>query len=177
MTALAIYISLDVPQPLAASVAAMRRLVDPDFAHLPVEIALAGSSGIGVIASDNMSAIIAAVERISRSFFPVTTRFIRCAWLSDLRVYALEVEPVTPLLALHEAVRASGLSFAVGVPPTFHPHCAIRWTPDWLTRTQEAAWSKLRAPQQEFVLNDLAIYALAPGSGNAQVIQRVSLGQ
>ena len=109
MTAHPTYISLDVPEPMAACVADMRGRFDPEFAHLPVEIAVTGSSGVGVLARHTkIDEAIAAIQRVAQTFFPITTNFARAAWLEDLCVYGLEVEAVSPLVGLHTALRHSG---------------------------------------------------------------------
>lgn len=177
METAAIYISLDVPEPMAAVITSMRRILEPGYAHLPVEIALAGSSGIGTPSGDvEIKSLVTIVERIARSFFPVTTRFVRSAWLGELGVHALEVDPVDPLLALHDAVRTSGITFHNDVPAAFHPHCTLRWKAEWMTPEQDRAWSRLVAPAQDFVLRDLAIYGLRPGDANAHLHHRTALG-
>jgi hypothetical protein len=120
--------------------------------------------------------VVNVIERIARSHFPVTTRFVRAAWLSSLRVYALEVEAVAPLLSLHEALSNSGLAFRADVPATFLPHCTLRWTPQWMDRVQDKAWNALLAPAGDFVLRDLVAYELQPDSENARAIHRAALG-
>ena len=171
------YISLDVPEPMAARVVALRRVLDPDFVHLPIEIALAGSSGIGVLSQhENIQHVRKAVDTVARAHFPITTRFLRAAWLNELRVYALEVEAVSPLVGLHDSLRRSGLSFEDAVPPAFQPHCTLRWTPQWMTPEQQKTWEAILAPQGDFILRDLVLYRLRPNSGNAEPIHRASLG-
>jgi hypothetical protein len=171
------YISLDVPEPMAALIASWRAAFDPDFAHLPVEIALAGSSGLGVLSRQNDARdVVKVIERLATASFPIVTRFTASTWLDDLKVYALEVESVVPLLHLHEALARSGLAFEPGVPPVFHPHCALRWTQQWMNETQMRQWSRVSPPRDEFTLRDLVLYQLSPGAGNAVPLLRTTLG-
>jgi hypothetical protein len=171
------YISLDVPESVATFVVNARRALDPDFADLPAEIALAGSSGLGVLTADvQHDAAIAALDRLGRSFFPITTRFVRSGWFGNLQVYAVEVEPVAPLLALHTALSSAGLRFDADVPREYQPHCTLRWTQEWMTPRQQRSWNHLVIPHTDFVLKALTLYQLRPESGNAQTLHRVTLG-
>lgn len=171
------YLSLDVPEPMAERVRAMRRRFDPDFADLPVEIALTGSSGVGVIdPKERLERVMAVAAAIAASAEPITTHFSRAAWAGDLNVHALLVDAVPPLTALHDRLAACGIRFAQDCPDAFMPHCALRWSMRWMDRGQRSDWEALIAPHEPFVLRSLVMHRLRPGAHAVEAIARWALG-
>jgi len=167
-----------VPEATARIVREMRRDFDPDHAHLPVEIAIAGSSGLGCIDGEqSQEDVLSRLDRLAASAFSVTCRFNEAQWSPQLRAYVLTIDrdASARLSALQEMLIRSGIRFRP-IAADFQPHCTIRWTPRWMTMDQARRWELLRIPGREFELDTMSIYRLVPGALAPELVHRVQIG-
>jgi 2'-5' RNA ligase len=113
---------------------AIQERYDPRMAaELPPHITITGSSGMGPIApATTDEELRAALEPLSLETEPIPvvlqppTRFMQST------VVVMQIDPNGPIRALHERIKASGLSYE---QPrfTFTPHCTLSFYPQ-LTR-------------------------------------------
>lgn len=172
------YLSLDMPEPVGRVIREMRRDFDPCFADLPVEIAIAGSSGLGVIASgQSVDHVLQELGRLAATMPAAPCRFDAVTRLDELHAHVLAVDgPSCERLGrLQTALRESSIRFdAASIP--FRPHCAIRWSPGPMAFEQEGRWKKLRVPASEFLLSRLSIYVLKAGTSMPECLRSFELG-
>src|SRR6185437_3232362 len=120
----------------ADHVRAIQERYDPRMAaELPPHITITGSSGMGPIAPGTTDEELrAALEPVALETEPIPvvlqppTRFMQST------VVVMQIDPNGPIRALHERIKASGLSYE---QPrfTFTPHCTLSFYPQ-LTREQ-----------------------------------------
>lgn len=126
-----IIILAELPSPLREQVHAVQERYDPRMARgLPPHVTIAGSSGMGPIASSTTAAELrAALEPITSATPPLSLKFGAPTRFMQTNVVSLPLDPHGPLRALHEAIRKSGLRFE---PPrfAFTPHCTLSFYPE-----------------------------------------------
>jgi 2'-5' RNA ligase len=165
------YVVLDVPSPIAEQVRALRQRYDAELARLPVEITIAGSSGIGPLAADQRrDGVFAVLERIAREHLPLTMSFAEIARFPDTSVYWLKPKERKSFDAMHAAVGASGLRFLDSAHP-YTPHCSV----SAFAALDEARQQRLRNeafPRDEFRLSRLSLYQRGQYGGVVQLDAR-----
>jgi 2'-5' RNA ligase len=121
------YVVLDVPEPFAGRVLALRRQARDDFrAALPVEITLIGSGGAGPITRDQGSrSVTEAVRAVIGATTAIETSFGAPHRFPGSDVFAFPLVPAEPIVDLHVRLRAAGLVCRPSAWP-FVPHCTIR---------------------------------------------------
>lgn len=153
------FVVAELPGPIAAWVREMRGQFEPGIAHLPAEITLAGSSGVGPIAPGQSIASVqemltaALVGRI-----PFEGRFISIGNFPDTEIFFAAPEP-EPFHSIHDAIVASGIAFG---PSRFNysAHCSIKgFTP--LRPGQREAIESIAVPSGTFVISTVSVYEMA----------------
>ena len=92
---------------------AIQAQYDPKLAAwLPPHVTIVGSSGMGPIRPDTPVATLrAALAPIAAATPPLALRFERPMRFMQTNIVVLPLDPHGPLRALHEAIKASGLSY------------------------------------------------------------------
>jgi 2'-5' RNA ligase len=166
------YAVLDVPEPFAAAVMAVRLRHRDEFrASLPVEITVAGSNGIGEFEAGQeaedvfgiLNAIAVETVAIEASFGPV-----EC--FPGTEIFFLSLEDEQPLHELHQRIASSPIRFKP-CPFPYRPHCTLTdRTP--ITDEEIADLHAVEIPGS-FALNTLSVYAMPPP---CPLLHRVRLG-
>ena len=162
------YIVLDLPAPVSAQVHAMRERYDRRIASLPVEITIAGSSGIGVLSRDQQpERVFDIVESVGRKFLPFRAAFVAVSRFPEVPVFWLKPGNRVPFDVLQSALIAAGLRFE---PHRFayNPHCTISASVA-LNPAQERQLLNEAFPTDEFLLSRLSLYQ--PAEGRAELIR------
>ena len=121
------YIVLPVPSPIAEHVMAIRTESQDTFRMaLPVEVTVAGSSGMGIIQENqDPEEVFRLVDKVCATTPPIRVRFgpVRRFPGSDIFV----VQPINsqPFYQLHQRIATSGIKFGVS-PFAYTPHCTLR---------------------------------------------------
>jgi 2'-5' RNA ligase len=115
----------ELPEPQNSIIRELRRRYDPQLAEgLIPEITIAGSSGLGSIASgQDGEAILAEVARIAASMPPFFIDFSPVIRFPGSRVYVLPVHPVIPFAKLQRLLQIN-----IRFDPSqysFLPHCSL----------------------------------------------------
>ncbi len=154
------FIVLDVPSPMAETVLALRREFGSWRAALPVEITLAGSSGLGVLRyhESELVKVIETLDEIARGFAPIVTRFRSVALFPGTKVFYFVPDEAAPFFALQAALSKSGLRFERS-PFAFTPHCTLADL-ETVTLKLPASFQALALPDTEIVLDTLSVYNL-----------------
>src|SRR5258708_32489125 len=120
------YIVAEIPEPVDSQVQALRDSLNTPTAKLPVEITLAGSSGVGPIpAGADLSLIKRHLERILSVISPFRARFSAIRTFPNTSIFFLEPYDRSPFDRLHQKLRASGIPFSE-IPWPYNPHCTLR---------------------------------------------------
>ena len=169
MTGHPTYVVLELPDPVATAVLAIRRRYDPRLAGFPAEITVAGSSGLGpLMAEQALEPVLECLQRIADTCLPIRPRFAGLRRFASGPVTWLAPADPAPLLALHRRLAGSGLAFA---PHRFEftPHCSVcSTTLDPVLQQQLLAEP---VPAEAFELSHLALYAVM--EGRPQLLHRV----
>lgn len=114
----------------AARLLAIQRRYDPRMvAELPPHITITGSSGMGPIAPDTTDAdLAAALTEVASSTAPFTVRLEPPMRFMQSTVVVMPIDPNGPIRALHERIKAAGLSYE-SPRFTFTPHCTLSFYP------------------------------------------------
>lgn len=150
------HVVLDVPEPVASSVTAARARFSPLRAEYPVEIGVAGSSGVGPIRSDQdddrvhalLAEVAAATPRLETRFGPVH-RF------EGTDLHYLEPTERGPFDVVHRRVVECGIRFYES-PHPYTPHCTISGVA--LTDEERGQLTELKI-DDSFVIDTLSVYS------------------
>src|SRR5260221_6399465 len=105
------FVVADLPGPVAAWVREIRGQFEPGIAHMPAEITLAGSSGVGPInPGQNIASVRQMLAVALAGRLPFEVRFIGIRSFPGTQIYFAAPEPEL-FDALHALVVASGVSF------------------------------------------------------------------
>jgi 2'-5' RNA ligase len=119
---------------IAERLLAIQRMYDPRMvAELPPHITISGSSGMGPISPDTTDQELRdLLEPVAAATPPFTVCLEPPMRFMQSTVVVMPIEPHGPIRALHELIKASGLSFE---QPrfTFTPHVTLSFYPE-LTR-------------------------------------------
>ncbi len=152
------YVVLDVPPPTADIVESIRERYDIVTASLPVEITVAGSSGIGTIdPRQDPDDAYRILDSIATATPPITASFGPVHRFPGTDIFVLTLEPEDPFLAPHDRIRDSGILFGAN-PFPYKPHCTIRAG----LPVDDAKAEELLAVSVpgSFVLDALSVYTL-----------------
>ena len=120
------YVCLDLPEPQRSQIRRIREEFCDRLVSFPVEITIAGSSGIGAIAAGAAwESVEAKLLAICAHTAPILTRFGGVVRFPRTDTFVLSVRDPMPFVALHEALKHSGIPFEASAYP-FFPHCSLR---------------------------------------------------
>ena len=140
----------------------MRKRFNPAQIMWPVDITIAGSSGIGTIKEgQDIKEIVACLEPIiSKNKFSAIN-FISISRFTGTGIYHLV--PERELFdKLHTAVSASGVLFNENKWP-YNPHCSLRSGPE-PTKECDVLFETVELPQKAFI-DSFSLYQPEPYGG------------
>lgn len=154
------FVVADVPASLAQLVSGIRHQYGSARQFLPVEITLAGSSGVGVFAADqDADEALQTVGRIAADAAPFTFQLAGVERFPNSGVFYYAIGDTAPLVALHQALVTSGLRFRPS-PFPFSPHLTID-TFDTPTPELEAELRALAVPAGKHLVASVSVYSLS----------------
>jgi 2'-5' RNA ligase len=169
------FIVAEIPEPVRSQVQALRDSLKTLTAKLPVEITLAGSSGVGPIpAGTDLSLIKRHLDRILRDISPFRARFSAIRMFPNTSIFYLEPFDRSSFDQLHQELRISGIPFSGNRWP-YNPHCTLRGGKPLSAK----AASKLAArsfPQEEFWINTVSVYQLDATALDCKLLCQRTLG-
>ncbi|MEJ2013978.1 MAG: 2'-5' RNA ligase family protein [Anaerolineales bacterium] len=121
------YIVLDVPPPISERVMEVRVRHQDEFrSSLPVEITLAGSSGVGVLVREQDRAeVFGQLQVIARETSPIIAEFGKVLRFEGTDIFVLTIKDESPFQRLHKVILDSGIRFMAS-PFPYKPHCTLR---------------------------------------------------
>jgi hypothetical protein len=152
------FIVAELPAELAAWVRAVRESFEPGIAHLPAEITLAGSSGLGPISTgQSIESIRSALESALVGRLPFEARFNGVDNFPGTDIFFASPEP-EPFVTLHRAIATSGIGFAPSNFP-YRAHCSLKgMTP--LQPGQRETLARLTVPTAPFTVRTVSVYEM-----------------
>lgn len=112
--------------PIRERILEIQRRFDPRLAAgVPPHVTLTGSSGMGPISTrTTVEELRVALEPVARETAPMTLRLRPAMRFMQTNVVVLPLDPNGPIRALHERIKASGLTYE---QPrfTFTPHVTL----------------------------------------------------
>lgn len=161
------YICLDVPEPQAGQIFAVRERHCERLRSFPVEVTIAGSSGIGAIRAQldwaDVEAKLAAFCARTR---PIEAEFGGVIRFPDTDIFCLSVADPMPFEAIHDGLKHTGVRFEPSRFP-FFPHCTLRMSGP-LRPGDISELFALRVTGR-FVMDNLALYQRAPDDAIGKV--------
>lgn len=135
----------------------MRDSLATPATRLPIEITVAGSSGIGPIpAGTDKNKTETALKSALPRLKPFWIRFHEIRRFPNTNIFYLAPENRQPFDHVHEILKASGIIFGPN-PWPYNPHCTLRGGPMNDHASAEDIF-KLSFPKQDFVIDTLSIY-------------------
>ena len=153
------YIVAEIPEPVRSQVQALRDSLNTLTAKLPVDITLAGSSGVGPIpVGTDLSLINRHLDRTLSDILPFCARFSAIRTFPNTSIFYLEPFDRSPFDHIHQELRVSGIPFSEIQWP-YNPHCTLR---GGAPLSAEAASELLSRsfPKEEFWINTVSVYHL-----------------
>jgi 2'-5' RNA ligase len=151
------YIVLKIPEPLSSVIKNIRSRFDADRGTLPVEITIAGSSGLGTICpGQDTDKVFKEIDEIAARFNPFRTSFGKVKKFPGTDIFFFELSNRNAFNKIHRAFACSGIKFVRNDFP-FVPHCTLKL----LGKATEKEIKELLTvipPRQKFVIDILAVY-------------------
>ena len=166
------YVVLDVPEPLASAVMAVRvRHRDKFRSSLPVEITVAGSNGVGELEADQANeSVFSLLTAVGAKTRPIEAEFGPVDRFPGTQIFFLTLKDERPFRALHDRIADSPIRFK-SCPFPYQPHCTLR---DRIPISGEEVADLLAVEiPGSFVLDTLSVYAMPPPM---PLLHRVRLG-
>jgi hypothetical protein len=168
------FIVAEIPEPVRSQIQVLRDSLKTITAKLPVEITLAGSSGVGpILPGVDLSLIKQHLDRVLLNYRVFSTQFSAIRVFPNTSIYYLEPLDRSPFDHLHQLLRTSGIPFCVNRWP-YNPHCTVR---GGAPLSHEAARELLSGsfPKEEFRIETVSIYHLDPATQNHKLLYQQTL--
>ena len=152
------FIVAELPPDIAAWVRETRLAFEPAISHLPAEITLTGSSGLGPIAiGQRVDSVRHMLEVAVVGRIPFEARFTGIGNFPGTDIFFAAPEP-GPFIELHTAIVNSGIAFERSSFP-YCPHCSLKgFTP--LRPGQREALNSLSVPASRFTIRTVSVYEM-----------------
>jgi 2'-5' RNA ligase len=153
------FVVVDMPAAIERHVRAIRQQYGSARQFLPVEITVAGSSGVGVFApeqdAEQAYEVLRGIASTTGAFVLELTRVER---FPKSGVFYFGIKDPTPLARLHARLATSGLLFKPS-PYPFSPHLTVD-TFDDATTELERELLALPVPEGRHFIESLSVYSL-----------------
>jgi 2'-5' RNA ligase len=158
------YVVLDIPEPQASAVTAIRKAHRDLFrAALPVEVTLTDSFD----SSQDPAEAFAALDSIASGAAPIQTSFAGAHRFPGSDTFVMLLATEEPFRVLRQQILDAGLKFEAPSAYAFTPHCTLR-TLSPVTSEDAAALLRTEVPGR-MVLDTLSVYTLTRAENPAGV--------
>jgi len=169
------FVVAEIPEPVRSQVQALRDSLNTLTAKLPVEITLAGSSGVGPIpAGTDLSLVKSHLDRILPGICPFITQFSAIRRFPNVPIFYLEPFDRSPFDRVHQKLRASGIPF-LPIQWPYTPHCTLRGGKP-LSAEEASELASRTFPQEEFWINTVSVYELHETALEFKLVYQETLG-
>ncbi|MCA9659475.1 MAG: 2'-5' RNA ligase family protein [Myxococcales bacterium] len=157
------YVCLDIPDPYREKVREIRRTFCDRLTNFPVEITVAGSSGVGSISVDaDWASVEPKLLSVCAKTAPIVARFGGVVRFPGTDTFVLSLGNPIPFQTIHERLKDSGIPFEPS-PFPFFPHCSLRMSGE-LSPADISHLFSLRI-EGEFEIEYLALQARDEATG------------
>ncbi|QSO47341.1 2'-5' RNA ligase family protein [Alicyclobacillus mengziensis] len=120
------FVVLDIPEPTSSEIRTVREHYnDRTRLALPIEITVAGSSGVGpFVVGQELDDIFSALDDIAHETAPIDVELAEVLRFPNTNVFVLTVKDESPFEALHKRILGSGFEFYPSNFP-YRPHCTL----------------------------------------------------
>lgn len=168
------FVVVDVPAEVERHVRDIRRRYASARQFLPVEITIAGSSGVGVFAADqDADAALEILAGIASSTGAFPIEFAAVQRFPETGTFYYSIKDASKIERLHERVARSGLRFTPS-PYPFSPHLTIDTFED-AAPDLERELLVLPVPPRRHFLESLSIYSLK--GWDCRLVRRLPFGR
>jgi 2'-5' RNA ligase len=155
------YIVMEIPSPVSEAIQAIRDSLATPTSRLPVEITVAGSSGIGPVPpGSEKNDTERGLKSVLSDLRPFPAQFQEIRRFPNTNIFYLAPQERARFDRIHDLLKASGISFGSN-PWPYNPHCTLRGGPMTDRFSAEDIFS-LSFPKQEFIIDTLSIYEFDP---------------
>lgn len=153
------FVVVDVPPAVERHVRDIRRRYGSARQYLPVEVTVAGSSGVGIFAPEqDPDAALRVIAQIAAETAPFRMSFTGVERFPNSGVFYYAIADAAPLVALHDRVRTSGLQFTEN-PFPFTPHLTIDAFDDASEELARELFA-LPLPEHPVTVDSMTLYGL-----------------
>ncbi len=157
------FIVLEIPPPVRGIIQSIRDSLSTRVARLPIEITVAGSSGVGPIpAGTGRNETERCLKLVLDGLKPFQVRFQEIRRFPNTDIFYLAPHGRQSFDRIHETLKASGISFGPSLWP-YNPHCTLRVGPMTNHASEEDIF-RVSFPKEDFVIDTLSIYEFDPQS-------------
>jgi 2'-5' RNA ligase len=168
------YIVLEIPEPVRGAIQSLRDFLATPAARLPVEITVAGSSGIGPIPPATAKhEIESLLKPVLTGLKPFRAQFQQIRCFPNTNIFYLAPQDRQPFDRIHETLRSSGIKFGPS-PWPYNPHCTLRGGP-MNDRASAEQILNLSVPHEEFVIDSVSIYEFDPRTAASHLAWQTKL--
>jgi 2'-5' RNA ligase len=155
------YVCLDLPEPAASQVIAIRRAQRDDFrAALPAEITVAGSGGVGELAvGQDPQQVFGVIDAIAAKTAPIPVSLGPVMRFPGTTIFVFTVQDEDRIRVLHRELAESSIRWRPA-QFDFTPHCTLR-SRSPVTESEAAQLLALRPPAP-FIVDTLSVYEVKP---------------
>jgi 2'-5' RNA ligase len=154
----------------------LRAIHDHARINFPVEITVAGSSGLGWFSPGQGPELIAdEVRSIARDVAPFSSFFSAIEKFSKSHVYYLALKDEKPLHAFQAALAASSMRFEL-TPFAYKPHCTIVELSNDASASTHAEIAALPVPVHGISIRSLSLYGVIRSRNECRFIWSLPLG-
>jgi 2'-5' RNA ligase len=153
----------------------LRAAYDRDRVGFPVEITVAGSSGLGWFSSAHSAEfIVDELEKIAMKSRPFQCAFAGIELFPASQVYYLALKDEKPFHAFQRSLAASELRFKP-TPFAYKPHCTIVRLPAEAA-TALADLADFPVPQASVTISSVGLYSVDLFKNECRFVKRIPLG-
>lgn len=168
------FVVVDIPDPHKTGIQAIRDQLKTVTATLPVEITLAGSSGVGPIPEGTALGLIRdEVERVAKLTVAFKMEFGGIGHFPNTGVFFISPKDRKPFDSLHALLATSKIPFSRS-PFPYNPHCTLRVGPSVEQSVSERIHA-IAVPRGEMLLDSLSVYAIEGGTLAVSLLHRTKL--
>jgi len=169
------YIVVEIPEPVRSIIQKMRDKLNTPTSKLPVEITIAGSSGVLPIPlGTEVSLIQEEVEKITFKYKPFFISFEKIDYFPNTSIVYLSPINRKPFDDLHLSLKESILDFKKSQFP-YTPHCTLR-AGNNLSSKELIEICGMHFPKSQFQINTVSAYYYDEISMYCQILFQKELG-
>jgi 2'-5' RNA ligase len=168
------FVVVDISDPHKTAIQAIRDRLQTVTAKLPVEITLAGSSGVGPIPEGTDIGLIRdEIDRVAGLATAFRMEFGGIGHFPDTGVFFLSPKDRKPFDSLHALLATSKIPFGRS-PFPYNPHCTLRVGPKVEPGISERIYS-VAVPRGELMIDSISVYAIDGATLTVSLLHRTKL--